>query len=446
MTADASARLPLEGVRVAAITVVWAGPHVTQVLAEWGADVVRVEPVNRIQPYSRGGESVLTEEQARAYAEQGILLSAYPDFKAGDDPWNRSPAFNAHARNKRSMACDVMSPEGREAFLRLIEHCDVFVENNVPETIERAGLTYEVLREVNPELIVLRMPAYGLDGPYKNYRAFGTHVEGMIGHHLIRSYPDQTPDAMGDAFTADAIAGVMGAFAVTAALRHRERTGVSQQIEMPLAEAFLPAIGEFILDYTMNGRVTGQLGNAHPSHAPHGVYPTAGEDRWIAIDVASDEEFAALCDALGASKLASDDRFAEAPTRWANADDLDAAIGALTVAHDRHELFQALQAAGVTAAPVHDELDALASEQLDARNWFEEIDYPGVGTHRYPGLLFKMRNTPNGVRTPPPRLGEHSREIYLELLGYSEEEYTALEARGLVGEGYATGVITRPPD
>ncbi len=115
------AGLPLEGVRVAAITVVWAGPHVTQVLAEWGADVVRVEPVNRIQPYSRGGEAILSEAQARAYAEQGILLSAYPDFEAGDDPWNRSPGFNAHARNKRSMACDIMSPEGREAFLRLIE-------------------------------------------------------------------------------------------------------------------------------------------------------------------------------------------------------------------------------------------------------------------------------------------------------------------------------------
>ena len=445
MTGPGGARLPLEGVRVAAITVVWAGPHVTQVLGEWGADIVRVEPVNRIQPYSRGGEAVLTEAQGRAFAAQGMLRSAYPDFRPGEDPWNRSPGFNAHARNKRSMACDVMSPEGREAFLRLIEHCDVFVENNVPETIERAGLTYEALREVNPRLIVLRMPAYGLDGPYKNYRAFGTHVEGMIGHHLIRSHPDQTPDATGDAFTADAFAGVMGAFAVTAALRHRERTGVGQQIEMPLAEAFLPALGEYILDYTMNGRVTGQLGNSHASHAPHGVYPTAGDDRWIAIDVASDEEFAGLCDVLAAPELASDTRFAEAPTRWANADDLDAAPAEHTSTRDREELFHALQAAGVTAAPVHDELDALASEQLAARDWFEEIDYPGVGKHRYPGLLFRMRNTPNAVRTPPPKLGEHSREIYLELLGYSEEEYADLEARGLVGEGYAPGAIKRPP-
>src|SRR5690606_8061092 len=111
-------------------------------------------------------------------------------------------------------------------------------------------LTYDVLREVNPRLIMLRMPAYGLDGPYKNYRGFGTHVEGMIGHHYLRSYTDADPDATGDAFTADAIAGVMGALAVVMALRHRHRTGVGQQIEMPLAEAFLPVLGEWILDYT----------------------------------------------------------------------------------------------------------------------------------------------------------------------------------------------------
>ncbi len=145
--------------------------------------------------------------------------------------------------------------------------------------------------------------------------------------------------------------------------------------------------------------------------------------------MASDEEFAALCDVLVAPELASDARFAEAPTRWANADDLDGALAEHTSAHDREELFHALEAAGVTAAPVHDELDALASEQLAARDWFEEIDYPGVGKHRYPGLLFRMQNTPNAVRTPPPKLGEHSREIYLDLLGYSEEEYADLEAR-----------------
>ncbi|MCK9486858.1 MAG: CoA transferase [Dehalococcoidia bacterium] len=435
--------LPLDGIRIAEVTVVWAGPHVTQLLGEWGADVVRVEPTNRIQPYSRGGERVVTSEVSRRAAEQGTLLTAFPDFDPGDDPWNRSPAFNAHARNKRSMSCDVMSPEGRAAFLRLIEHSDVVVENNVPVTVERAGLTYDVLREVNPRLIMLRMPAYGLEGPYKNYRGFGTHVEGMIGHHWLRGYPDGTPEETGEAFTADALAGVMGAFAITAALLRREVTGVGQQIEMPLAESFLPILGEWILDYTMNGRVAQPQGNLHRSHAPHGVYPTQGHDQWIALDVASDDEFRALCDVLGAPHLLEDARFASAPARHANRDALDEALAPCTRPQDKDDLFYRLQAAGVCAAAVHDELDLLASPQLAERGFFEEIDMPGVGRHTYPGIMTKWANTPNHIRRPPPLLGEHNEEIYLDLLGYSREEYDDLVARGLVGFGHPESVVPR---
>ncbi|MCA9850619.1 MAG: CoA transferase, partial [Dehalococcoidia bacterium] len=198
--------LPLEGIRIAEITVVWAGPHVTQVLAEWGADVIRVEPITHVQPYSRGGERVSSKEVSRRTAETGTLTGAYVDCDPAEEPWNRNNAFNSHSRNKRSMACDIMLPEGKEAFLRLIEKVDVLIENNVPVTIERAGITYDVLKEINPRLIMLRMPAYGLDGPYKNYRGFGTHVEGMIGHHWLRGYPDGSPDETGEAFTADALA------------------------------------------------------------------------------------------------------------------------------------------------------------------------------------------------------------------------------------------------
>ena len=438
---DAAHHLPLEGIRVADITVVWAGPHVTQLLAEWGADIVRVEPVTTIQPYSRGAERVSTEAQYRGLGASGVTMGIPPDFDPGEDPWNRSPAFNAHARNKRSMACDVRRPEGREAFLRLIEKCDVLVENNVPETIERANITYDVLREVNPKLIMLRMPAYGLNGPYKNYRGFGTHVEGMIGHHLIRTYDDGTPDEMGDAFTADAIAGVMGAWAVTAALRHRARTGQGQQIEMPLAESFLPVIGEFIMDYTMNRRPTGPQGNRHPSHGPHGIYPTAGDDQWIAIDVATDEEFEALCRVLGAPALATDERFRTSGGRVEHRKALDEAVGEATRGHDKERLFHALQAVRVAAGPVHDDLAATHSPQLEARGFFEELTMEGVGTHRYPGIFTKWANTPNWIRTPPVKLGENNEEIYLDLLGYSRQEYDDLCARGLVGTSYTPEVL-----
>lgn len=440
---DAAHRLPLEGIRVAEYTVVWAGPHVTQLLGEWGADVIRVEPVNAIQPYSRYPERIMDEAASRALAASGYTLAAYPDFIAGADPWNRNPSFNAHARNKRSMACNVRTPAGREAFLRLIRTVDVFVENNVPSTIERAGITYEELRSVNPRLIMLRMPAYGLTGPYRNFRGFGTHVEGMIGHHLIRTYDDGTPDEMGDAYTADALAGVLGAFAVTAALRSRARTGLGQQIEMPLAEAFLPMLGEYILDYTMNGRDSEPEGNRHRTHAPHGIYPAAGEDQWFALDIATDEEFATFCRVCGATGLLDDARFATAAARLQHRKALDAAVSAVTQRFDKDDLFHLLQAADLCAAPVHDDVACTQSPHLDARGFFETLTIEGVGTHRYPGIMTKWANTPNWIRTPPARVGEHSESIYLDLLGYTREEYEAQVAQGEIGTAFSPEVLAR---
>jgi crotonobetainyl-CoA:carnitine CoA-transferase CaiB-like acyl-CoA transferase len=225
--------LPLAGVRVAEITVVWAGPHVTQLLAEWGADVIRVEPANKPQPYTRGMESVPTRQQALALAARG-MPTRLMDNDPEPDPWNRSAAFNSHARNKRSMTCDIMTPQGREALMRLLAHCDVLVENNVPETMDKAGMYWPELHARYPSLIMLRMPAFALDGPYRNYRAFGLHVEAMIGHTHLRGYPGQSPELLSESLASDGIAGVQGAVAVMLALRHRQQTGEGQLIEMPL--------------------------------------------------------------------------------------------------------------------------------------------------------------------------------------------------------------------
>ena len=437
--------LPMQGIRVAEITVVWAGPQVAQLLGEWGADVIRIEPANRVQPFTRGMEHVPTPERARKLAARGAPVG-YPDNNPGADPWNRDAAFNSHARNKRSMTCDIMTPEGRAAVLRLVEKCDVLVENNVPETIDKAGLDWPTLAAVNPRLVMLRMPAFALDGPYRNFRAFGLHVEAMIGHTLLRGYPDAGPEVLSESFASDGISGVQGALAVMMALRHRHRSGKGQLIELPLTEGFLPLLGEFVMDATMNGRDATGLGNAHRWHAPHNVYRCAGDDDWIAIDVGGDQEFAALCGVLGLHDLAGDDRFATAVGRRDNLAALDERIAAATAERDHEQLFHALQAAGVCAAPTHNAVQALADAQLNARGFFEELPTgDGRQKYRYPGLMFRMARTPNRLRTPPVRLGEHDREIYRDLLGYGEAEFQALQQRGLVGTRFPTD-IWQPPD
>ena len=425
--------LPLEGIRVAEITVVWAGPHVTQLLGEWGADVIRIEPANRVQPFTRGMERVPTPEQVRELLARGAPVG-YPDNDPGADPWNRSAAFNSHARNKRSMTCDIMTPEGRAAVLRLVEQCDVLVENNVPETIDKAGLDWPALAERNPRLVMLRMPAFALDGAYRNFRAFGLHVEAMIGHTLLRGYPDASPELLSESLASDGISGVQGALAVMMALRQRQRTGKGQLIELPLTEGFLPVLGEFVMDATMNGRDAKGLANAHPRHAPHNVYRCRGDDDWIAIDVGTDQEFAALCRELGIEALAQDSRFATAERRRDNLAALDERLAAATAERDKEQLFHALQGAGVCAAPTHNAVQALADAQLNARGFFEELPTGDEGKrHRYPGLMFRMARTPNRLRTPPAKLGEHNRDIYCDLLGYGEAEFQALQRRGLVG-------------
>jgi crotonobetainyl-CoA:carnitine CoA-transferase CaiB-like acyl-CoA transferase len=439
------ARLPLEGVRVLDVTVVWAGPHCTQLLAEWGAEVIRVEPLLHIQPNTRGADIRLSQSAAKALSGNGSLLSgAYPDRDPGERPWNRNPAFNSHAHNKRSMTLDVMEPGGLDIFKQLIAISDVLVENNAPDTIERAGLTYPNLKSINPRLIMLRISAFGLSGPYKYYRNYGTQIEAAMGHHLIRGYPDADPTMTGDAYTADAAGGVHGALAVALALRHLRRTGEGQQIELSLAESFLPYMGEAILDYTMNGRSAEAQGNQHNSHAPHGVYPCQGNDRWIAIDVGSDVDWQALCDVLDMHDVFADVRFATTLTRWHNREVLDRSLAERTRTEDAFNLFHRLQSAGVAAGPVQDEADVYACPQLRDRGFFQKVRHPDAGEHLYPGLSFQFVETPNGFRRPACLLGQDNDYVYRGLLNVSESEYSRLRDFGHIGTCYP-GYI-RPED
>ncbi|MBI4337855.1 MAG: CoA transferase [Chloroflexi bacterium] len=425
--------LPLEGVRVADLTVVWAGPYATALLAHLGAEVVRVESVAIFQPLTRGFSphpAPLSVRTGRPAWRWG-----FPGREVGQRPWNRVPMFNAHASNKKSMTVDLRKPQGRDAFARLVRVCDVVVENNVPETMDKLGITYQWLREQRPDIIFVRMPAFGTWGKYRSYRSLGSMVDSVLGHNTLRGYADMDPTSLTVSYAADGAAGAAAAFATLAALHHRRRTGKGQLVELALAENFLPYLTQAIMDYTMNGRVQGATGNRHP-YAVQGCYRCKGEDRWAVITVFDDAQFERMCGAMGHPEWAQDPRFADALARRRHHDDLDRLIESWTSQRDHYEVFHTLQRARVPAGPVLDQRDAYNDPHLGERCFFHQASQADCGTHLYPGAPFRFSETPPGIRRGPVRLGEDNEYVYKSLLCYSDEAYQEMVRQGHVGMDY----------
>lgn len=431
-----TAKLPLEGVRVLDMTVVWAGPYCATLLADLGAEVIRVESVQVFGPPTRGSSA---RPSKFAIENMPPFIGGMPDRDPGARPWNRYPLFNAHARNKRSMTVDLLRPEGREIFRKLVAISDVLVENNPTETMPKLGISYETLKRINPAFIMLRMPAYGNDGPYQNHRSLGVHIEGVIGHSLLRGYPDLDPSSHTAVYMADAAAGVGGAFAVACALNHRRKTGEGQLIELSQAENATPFLGQAFMDYSMNGRSQSTLGNRHPT-ALQGVYPCAGEDDWIAITIFDDRDWDLFRHAIGDPGWARADEFATHESRRANHDALDRRIASWTRERGHLAAMSHLQAHGVAAGAVLNQRDAAEDPHLNARGMFAEAFQEDVGTHLYPRAPFRMSRSDPRIERGPVRLGQDNEYVYKTLLKMSDAEYGALVESGHIGEEYAPHV------
>ncbi len=429
----AGAALPLEGVRILDFTVVWAGPYATMHLADWGAEVIRVESRQHFAPTTRGFMAHPPQAMADASANQGFGL---PDDRVDGRPFNRQPIFNDHARNKLSITLDLTRPEGQDTLDRLLAVSDGVVENNLPPNIERQGITWERLSKVNPQLIMLRIPAFGIDGPYRGYRTFGNHMEALCGHPALRAYPGLSLDYAPTGVPSDAASGVGSAFAFLMGLRQRRKTGEGLMIELATAENFVPLIGDFVMDYTMNGRVHEHLGNTHPTLAPHNVYRCAGADSWVAIAVRSEAEWQHFCTVCHALDLGSDPRFATMASRHEHRDDLDARIATWTADHDAHWVMERLQAESIPAGLVTNERDILENRQLEARGFWQSLTHPETGTQRYQGPIWQASETPVELRRAAPALGQDNAYVYQEILGFSDDEYRAFEEAGHIGIDY----------
>ncbi len=430
----AAKHLPLEGVRVLDMTVVWAGPYGAMFLADMGAEVIRVESVN-VFPNSTRGQMARPSKEVEAQRP----IPTFPNRDPGPRPWNRQAMFNAHARNKYSMTVDLRTAEGKDIFRRLVEVSDVFVENNAVGTMERLGFTYDVLSQWNPQLIMISSTGMGRTGPWAHYRGFGLHFEALYGHASITGYPDMDVEGVPGSVAADAATGVTIGFATVMALHQRRKTGKGMFLDIGQGETFVPHLGELFMDYTINGRVPTRLGNRDP-HLVQGAYPCAGQDEWIAISLGTIEQWRTLCRVMGRPELLQDKRFATFESLKAHHDEVDVIIRFWTVDQSNIGLFHILQQAGIAAGPVLNEPLAYADPHLKAREFFVEVTAPEVGTHRYPSTTFKNSKVPFLVRKPPVRLGEDNDYIYRQVLKLTEAEYDHLKALGQIGMDYAPNV------
>ena len=433
MRTDDTIRLPLKGVRALELAEIWAGPYCGALLGDLGAEVIKVESIQRI---ARGS----------LHPRRGD--PGYADGDPGDRPWNRFANFNAINRSKLGITLDLTSPKGVDAFEELVSVSDVVFCNYAFGVLDSFGLGYGALLQTRPDLIMLMMPGYGNTGPYKRYRSMGMTLDAITGHSAMRGYPDLDLTYLSLVHHPDAVGGVTAVFAICAALFHRARTGKGQFIDMAQAEAFTPHLGEVFLEYGMKGHAWERRGNRHPAMAPHGCYRCVGDDQWVTIAVRDDQEWRAFCQAAGMADLAHDARFATLDARLRNQDELDLLISRWTSARDRYGVTRLLQERGVPTGPVLDSCgDTYDDPHLQERGYYQVVTHPEAGTYPLSGPIWRMSGAPEGVQGPAPCLGEHNSYVLGRVLGLGEDVLRRLEDEEVIGtvplEGADMGGVRR---
>ena len=390
----------LSGLRVLDFTRVLAGPYGTRILADFGAEVIKVQS----KKTSSGAES------------------------------NISGYFSAWNRNKRSIALDMSYLEARDLVLRLTEISDVVIENFSPRVMLNWGLDYKRMKEVRPDLIMVSMSGMGQTGPWKDFVAFGPTIQSLSGLTHISSFSQDSPMGLGYSY-ADHIAGLYAVFAVLAALEYRDKTGRGQYIDLSEYEAICTLIGPALLDASVNSGEVLPHGNRsdYMSAAPYGCYKCLGKDRWCVIAVFNEGEWAALCKALGQPALISAEKFSSPLKRIEHAEELDKFIGQWTAKHTAEEVVCLLQEAGVSAGVVQNAEDLANDPQLAARGFFVHLEHPTLGSTLTDGSPIKSgRNFKSGWKGAP-LLGEANRYVFKELLGLTELELSAYIKQGIIG-------------
>lgn len=406
MPHDTDTDLPLSGIRVVDVATVIAGPYCASILGEFGADVIKVE-------HPLGGDAL---RRFGTPTERGDTLT-----------------WLSEARNKRSVTIDLHHPEGVELFKQLISESDILCENFRPGTLEKWGLGWEVLHEVNPGLIMLRVTGYGQNGPYKNRPGFARIAHAVGGLAYLSGMPHGAPVTPGSTTLGDYMTGLYGCLGVLLALRHREETGEGQYIDAALYESVFRCTDELAPAFSMFGMVRERHGPTHNDFAcPYGHFPTK-DGKWVAVACATDKLFERLAEAMGRPELASHSVYGDQATRLENRHDVNEIVrdwcGSLT----REEVLDRCFATGAPAGPLNNIADIFGDRQFHARHNLVAVEDEDVGeTVIVPSVIPRLSETPGRIKHLGPRLGAHTEEVLRELLGVEEQEIEELRGRRVI--------------
>jgi len=415
--------LPLSGVRVADFSWYGAGPIAARTLAAFGAEVIKVESEVRLD---------------------GLRLTQpVPAGKEGQGP-NLSGYFNNFNAGKLSFTLNLGHPKARDVALRLIARSDVMLENYTPRVMENWRLTYEDVVAVKPDIVYARMPMQGLSGPYRDFLGFGGIIGPVAGYAALTGWPDREPIGFAPNNFPDFVINCgHAAIAILAALRYRKRTGKGQQIELAQVESTAATLGQYLLQYTVNGRVPIRNANRSDVAAPHGAFRAAGpggpgseaqgrasqtsDDRWVAIAVFNDAQWEGLVAAMGWPEWTGDERFQTFLGRKLHEDSLERHVEAWTALHSPEETLHLLQEQGVPSGAVQTAQDVLDhDEHLRERGYYVYLDHPETGRSAYDGTPARLSATPAVLETPAPLLGQHNDHVLREILRYDDEEIASL--------------------
>jgi crotonobetainyl-CoA:carnitine CoA-transferase CaiB-like acyl-CoA transferase len=407
--------LPFQGLRVLDLTAFWAGPLCTHVLAMLGAEVLHLESTARTD-----GTRLLA----------GLRFSE-PDW------WERSGIFAGLNTNKRGVTLDLGSDEGRELLRRLVATCDIVVENYTPRVLDQLGFDADAVRAIRPDIVMVRMPGFGLDGPWRDDPAFAFVIEDASGLTWMTGYPDQNP--VSPYCVGDSNAGLHALSGLLIALEHRRRTGEGVVVEAAMVDAALNVAAEQIVEHSATGALLARDGNRGPAAAPQNLYLAADvdeagmRDTWVAVAVASDEQWLALRGALGEPGWAMEPELATESGRRRHHDAIDRHLGTWCAERPADDIVECLWEAAVPVARVMQPHEQATLPQLQFRRFFEDVDHPVAGTARHSTLPMRFSRGPNRFhRRPAPLLGEHTDEV-LSGLGVSDDELARLRGDGVIG-------------